>query len=237
MTRNILGVLAVVLAAAAPAGAQERPPAAFERTVTTSGEAIVKVVPDQAWVTVGIEARAPKPQEVQQRAAQVMTAIQTQLKALGIPETAIRTVSFNLAADWDYSNDRRRLRGYVLSNLVEVRVDDLTKVADVIDRSITAGGNRIHGVRWDIQNRERVEREALRRAVEDAKQRAEVAVAAAGAKLGPVARITEQRHDMPRPMDMAMMRQTAALEAAPQTPINPGEMEIRSTVSVSFTIQ
>lgn len=206
-----------------------------ERTVTTTGEAAIDRAPDQAWVTVGVEARAPKPQQAQQQAAGVMIAIQKALQALGIPEAHIRTVGFNLAADWDYSNDRRTLRGYVVTNQVEVRVDDITKVGDVLDRSIAAGGNTIHGVRWDIKDRVTVERDALRQAVEDAKQRAEVAVAAAGATLGPVASITEQRQSGPQPMMRLQM--AVAEDAMASTPISPGEIEIRAMVTVSFRIQ
>lgn len=241
MTRTRVAIaMTAVLALAVPAAAQDRPMGP-ERSVTTTGQANVKLAPDRAWVNVGIEARALKSQDAQKKAALVMTAIQNELKTLGIPESALRTVSFNLHADWDYSNNRRVLRGYVVSNIVEVKVDDLTKVADVLDKSIAAGGNQIHGVRWDLQNRDRVERDALRQAVEDAKQRAEVSVAAAGARLGPVLRIHEQRFDFqPRPMmDMAMMRQSAAAPAPPmpETPINPGEIEVRASVTVAFGIQ
>ncbi|HEX6322740.1 MAG TPA: SIMPL domain-containing protein [Vicinamibacterales bacterium] len=238
MVRRIFGTVMVGLALAAPAAAQDMRHMAPERSVTTSGQAHVRLAPDRAWVTVGIEARAQKPQEAQKQAAEVMNRIRMQLTALGIPEQGIRTVSFNVHADWDYSNNRRTLRGYVVSNLIEVRIDDLTKVADVLDRSIASGGNAIHGVRWDLQNREKAERDALRQAVEDARQRAEVAVAAAGAKLGPVLRINEQRYDQPRPMmDMVQMRQAAPPAAPmPETPISPGEIEIRSSVTVSFGI-
>lgn len=235
MIRRVSAVTAVVvLALAVPAAAQERTP---ERSVTTTGQSSVRLAPDRAWVTVGIEARAAKPRDAQKKAADVMTAIQTQLKALGIPAEAIRTVSFNVNADWDYTNNRRVLRGYVVSNMVEVKVDDLTKVADVLDQSIASGGNSIHGVRWDLQNRDKAERDALRQAVEDAKQRAEVSVAAAGARLGPVLRISEARYDQPRPMmDAVMMRQSAPAAPMPETPISPGEIEIRTSVTVSFGI-
>ena len=234
MRRTTFGIAAILVALAAPVFAQDgRTP---ERSVTTSGQATIRLAPDRAWVTVGIEARALKPQEAQRKAALAMTGIQNELKALGIPAEAVRTISFNMNADWDYSNNRRVLRGYVVSNMVEVKVDDLTKVADVLDKSIAAGSNTIHGIRWDLQNRERAERDALRRAVEDAKQRAEVAVAAASAKLGPVLRISEARYDAPRPVDM-MMRQEAMNVAAPQaTPVSPGEIEMRAVVQVSFAI-
>lgn len=236
MLLKSLGSVAVVLALAVPAAAQEG--RAAERSVTTTGQAQIRLAPDRAWVTVGIEARATKPQEAQKKAALAMTAIQAELKALGIPAEAIRTVSFNMHADWDYTNRQRVLRGYVVSNMVEVKVDDLAKLPDVLDKSVAAGSNQIHGIRWDLQEREKVERDALRRAVEDAKQRAEVAVAAAGARLGPVLRINEQRFDSPRPVDM-MMRQMAAEGAAaaqPATPVSPGEIEIRASVVVAFSI-
>ena len=226
-------VLAVIIAAAA----QDRPPLQSDRVVTMSGQSDVSMAPDQAWVTVGIEARAPKPQEAQQRAAEVMNRVHAQLAALGIPEPAIRTVSFNLNADWSYANNKRTLRGYIVTNLVEVRVDDLTKVADVLDRSIASGGNAIHGVRWDIKEREQVERDALRQAVEDAKQRAAVAVAAAGARLGAVVTISEQRMDYQPQRDMMLQRAEVGMEASASTPISPGELRVRSMVTVSFRIE
>lgn len=228
-----MAALAFLALAAVPSVAQERP---AERIVTTTGQAEISMAPDQAWVTVGIEQRAPKPQDAQRLAAEVMNRVRAQLTALGIPDAAIQTVSFNMNADWDYSNNQRKLRGYVVTNLLRVRVDDISKVPDVLDRSIASGGNAIQGVRWDIKDRVQVERDALRKAVEDAKQRAEVAVAAAGARLGVVSAINEQRYDYQPKGDVMMMRaQAAAPEAT--TPISPGEIEVRSTVTVSFRIE
>ena len=219
---------------AAPATAQERAP---ERTVTMSGQAEISMAPDQAWVTVGIEQRAQKPQEAQRMAAEVMNRVRAQLTALGIPDAAIQTVSFNMNADWEYANNKRTLRGYVVTNLLRVRVDDITKVADVLDRSIASGGNAIHGVNWDIKDRVKVERDALRQAVEDARQRAEVAVAAAGGKLGVVSNISEQRFEYQPKGDVMMMRAQAAAPPEASTPISAGEIDVRSTVTVSFRIE
>ena len=240
MRINTVVVLAL-LSLAAPAAAQEPSPGRYvmtsERLVTMTGQSEVTMAPDQAWVTVGIEARAPKPQDAQKRAAEVMTRIQAQLGALGIPDGAIRTVSFNLNADWAYANNKRTLRGYIVSNMVQVRVDDIAKVADVLDRSIAAGGNQIHGVRWDIKDRDRVERDALRKAVEDAKLRAEIAVAAAGGKLGPVSSINAQQMYSPSPPPMMQnMRDAVEMQAA-STPISAGEIVVRATVTVTFRIE
>ena len=233
-TTTLAALFAIGLSGASAAAQEARAP---ERTVTMSGQSEVSMAPDQAWVTVGIEQRAQKPQEAQRMAAEVMNRVRAQLTALGIPEAAIQTVSFNMNADWDYSNDQRKLRGYVVTNMLRVRVDDITKVADVLDRSIASGGNAIHGVRWDLKDRVKVERDALRQAVEDARLRAEVAVAAAGGKLGVVSNISEQRFDYQPKMDMAMMRGAPQAAAAPDTPISPGEIDVRASVTVAFRIE
>lgn len=233
--RTNAAVVIALLALAAPAAAQDRP--SSERLVTMTGQSEVAMAPDQAWVTVGIEARAPKPQDAQKRAAEVMSRIQAQIAALGIPESAVRTVSFSLNADWNYANNKRTLRGYIVSNLVQVRVDDITKVADVLDRSIAAGGNEIHGVRWDLKDRAKVERDALRRAVEDAKLRAEIAVTAAGGRLGPVASINAQQFYAPPPPPMVQYARAEAVQVQASTPISAGEIDVRATVTVTFRIE
>lgn len=234
MNRAALVVLLVGMTA--PAVAQEMRMPAMERGVTTTGQAEVRLAPDRAWVTLGIEARAKKSRDAQQQAALVMQAVHRALTAAGIPADALRTVAFSLTPEWDYGPGRRTLRGYLVSNHVEVKIDDIGKVGDVLDDAIAAGANAVHGVRWDLREGEKVERDALRRAVEDAKQRAEVAVAAAGAKLGPVLRVHEQRVESPRPMDMRMLSVARGAAAAPETPISPGEIEIRASVTVTFSI-
>ena len=234
ISTTAVAALLVLGLTAVPGVAQERAP---ERTVTMSGQAEISMAPDQAWVTVGIEQRAQKPQEAQRLAAEVMNRVRAQLTALGIPESAIQTVSFNMNADWDYANNKRTLRGYVVTNLLRVRVDDITKVADVLDRAIASGGNAIHGVSWDIKDRVKVERDALRQAVEDARLRAEVAVAAAGGTLGVVSNISEQRFEYQPKARLMEMRAGVAGAADASTPISPGEIDVRASVTVAFRIE
>jgi uncharacterized protein YggE len=232
MARKTILTLVAVLAACGTAAAQDR------RLVTMTGSATVQSTPDRAWVTVGVEARAQQTTTARERVAASMLAIEDKLKALGIPENALRTASFNVSQDWEYLQGRRNLRGYVVSNQMEVRVDDITKVAAVVDESIAAGANVIHGVRWDVKDRQSLERTALQRAFEDARGRAEVIVAAARSTLGNVYNVHETRVGDMRPMPM--MRVEAAAGVAGQSPItniNPGEIDIRATVTVSFQIQ
>lgn len=235
--RKMFFACAAVLALAAPAAAQDPGPS----LVTTTGTAVVERAPDRAFVTVGVEARAPQTVTAREKVAVAMTAIQSALKALGIPDTAIRTSALNVNQDWEYlPQGRRNLRGYVVSNQIEVRVDDIAKVTAVIDGAIGAGANVIHGVRWDVKDRASLEREALQRAYADARARAEVIAAASGRKLGAVYAAQESRPGqvMPR-MYSASSTVAGVAEAARVTdmPISPGQIDIRSTVTVSWILQ
>src|SRR5688500_3952015 len=229
-------ILVFTLLVAAPASAQPPPPPV--PVIVTNGEGLVKRAPDRAWVTIGAESRAGTAQEAQRLNTDAMTAVIERIKAAGIPADAIQTTGYNLQPEFDYVNGKQTLRGYVARNQVQVRVDALAKTGDVIAAAVTTGATNVSGVRFDLKDREAVEREALRVAVQDARLRANAAATGAGVSIERVIRVEEQR-DMidgprPMPMNMAMMRQEAAQAAVP---IEAGEIEVRARVTMTVAIR
>ncbi len=148
-------------------------PAPETPSIVVSGEGIVKVTPDQAWVRIGAESRSKNSKDAQQRNAEVMTAVQQKLASFGIPKEAIKTVGVDLQLEFDYQNGKQTPRGYVARNTIEVRVDDLAKVGDVLDAAVGSGATTIHGLRFDVKAREAIEQEALKTAVGSAMAKAE----------------------------------------------------------------
>lgn len=228
-------VLAFILLVAAPASAQPPPPVPV---IVTNGEGLVKRAPDRAWVTIGAESRARTAQEAQRLNTDAMTAVNERIKAAGIPADAIQTTGYNLQPEFDYVNGKQTLRGYVARNQVQVRVDALAKTGDVIAAAVATGATSVSGVRFDLKDREAVEREALRVAVQDARLRANAAATGAGVSIDRVIRVEEHRDmiDGPRPMqmNMAMMRQESAQAAVP---IEAGEIEVRARVTLTMAIR
>ena len=89
------------------------------------------------------------------------------------------------------------------------------------------------GIRFDVRNRETLEREALRQAVADARARADAAATGAGRTIDSVVRIEEVGvPDFPRPM----MRM-AAQDAAVSTPIAPSTIEIHARVTLTASLR
>jgi uncharacterized protein YggE len=128
------------------------------------------------------------------------------------------------------------LRGYVARNTVEVRVDDVARAGEVLDAAVGSGATSVSGVRFDLKDRSGAEREALRLAVADARARATAAASGAGLRVERVIRIEEQRVTIPEPRPMPLVR-TMAAQAEAVTPITPGELEVRSTVTMTSTIR
>jgi hypothetical protein len=229
--------LAVVLflALAPPAFAQQAPPPGPPVIVTT-GEGVVKQAPDRAWVTIAAESRARTAQDAQRMNTEAMTAVIDKIKASGIPADAIQTTAYNLQPEFDYANGKQTLRGYVARNQVEVRIDTLAKTGDIIAVSVGTGATNVSGVRFDVKDRESLEREALRMAVRDARRRADAAASGAGVAIDRVIRIEEQRDmtDMPRPTPVMAMRAEMAQTAVP---VEAGQIEVRARVVMTAAIK
>jgi uncharacterized protein YggE len=228
-------VLFAVTAFALPAAAQM--PTAMEPVVVVAGEGIVKAPPDQAFVTIGAESRSKVPKEAQAANATAMTAVQQKIVAAGIPKDAIRTLAYDLQLESDWVNGRQVPRGYVARNSIEVRLDDITRVGEVIDLAVSGGATAVHNVRFDLKQRDMLEREALKRATADARARADAAASGAGRAIDRVIRIEEPTSGRPSPPVPMMMMREAAAAAAPPTPVAPGEIEIRATVTLTATLK
>lgn len=233
--KTLIAAACLSLLAAVPAAAQSTSPP--QPVIVTTGEGLVKRAPDRAWVTIAAESRAKTAQEAQRLNTDAMNAVIEKIKGAGIPADAIQTAGYNLQPEFDYANGRQTLRGYVARNSVTVRVDALAKTGDVITSAVGSGATNVSGVRFDLKDRDTVEREALRLAVQDARQRAEYAARGAGVTIDRVVRVEEQRegNDVIRPMPMAMAMRSEAAQVA--VPIEAGEIEIHSRVVLTVSIR
>jgi uncharacterized protein YggE len=234
--RAFIGGVLLTLLAAFPAPAQDTPATPQTPSIVTVGEAVIRRAPDQAFVTAAVETRARAPRDAQKQNADLMAAVQQRISDAGLARDAVRTTGYSIDAEFDFTGGRRVLRGYVARNGVEIRLDAIERTGEIIDAIVQAGATSITGVRFEIKERTAVEREALRRAVEDARARADALAAGAGRTVDRVLRIDDARHGrIPGPQPM-MMRSAAGAESV-QTPIEPGLVEVRAQVTLTVAIK
>ncbi len=205
--------------------------------VVTQGEASIKRAPDRAWLTVATETRDVQAERARSLSAEGMTALQGTLKKVGLPDDAIRTTGYSLVPEMDWKSGRGVVRGYVVRNQVEVRIDDLDRLSAVIDAATTSRATTlsITGPRFSLKDEASAQSEALRMAVGSAMARARAIAQGAGRTLGNITRIEDHNMGGSQPPHPVMMRMSAA-DAAP-TPIQPGELEIRATVTLTVELR
>jgi len=119
-----------------------------------------------------------------------------------------------------------------------VRVDNVERVGEMLEIAVGSGATSVGGIRFDLKDAAKLEREALRQAVADARARADAMAAGAGRTIDRILRIDE-RSGMTPPVPVRMMREQAAQVgiASDAPPISAGQMEIRAQVTVTATLK
>jgi uncharacterized protein YggE len=203
--------------------------------IVTTGEGLVQAAPDRAWITLTAESRAGSPREAQRRNAEAMRPVQDKLRAAGVPADAVRTIAYDLQQEWDFVNNRRVSRGYVARNTIEVRVDAIERIGELLEIAVETGATAVGGIRFDVKDRGRLEREALRLAVVDARAKADAAAAAAGRAVERVVRIEEHGVVSRPPVPVLAARE--ALQASDAPPIAAGQIELRAQVTLTAELR
>jgi uncharacterized protein len=228
MMRRLLFIAAFAVTAALPAAAQ---PDKLPQLITVTGEGEVAVVPDLAILGAGVTTTGKTAREASESNAKMMTAVMAALKNAGIAEQDVQTARLSLHPVRDNKSNELRISGFQASNQVTVKLRDVAKIAEAIDRLVAAGANDIAGIQFVVSSPSKPLDEARVAAIADARRKAEVYAKAANVLLGAAVSITEEGNALPGPI---MMRQ-ARPEAA-STPVSPGEQIQRISVSVSYEL-
>jgi hypothetical protein len=226
----VLIVAVVALAAAAVAGVG-RPEAArgdttTPDTVTTVGHGVVTLVPDQATVTAGVHTQAETAAAALAQNGRMMNAVIAALKQAGGKELQTQQVSLYPRTDND-----GKVQGYTADNNVSA-TSDIAGAGPLIDAAVAAGANTVSGPSLGIADRDASYRDALGKAVDDARAKAQALAKAGGFGVGPVASVDEQVDTGDRPVF-----ESVAAAKASDTAIEPGRQDVDATVTVSFEIR
>jgi uncharacterized protein YggE len=204
------------------------------KTVTVSGEGMVRVAPDTATVIVALEQKGKDANSTQQAVNVAGQAVITAWKAAGIPDKAIQTVGLDLYPEYarPESTGEEHLVGYRAVMRLQARTTP-DKPGILVDAALNAGANRLEGVTFSREDATKARQEAIAKAVDKAMQEAKAALGSLDLKLKEVQSIDISGGSSP-PMPMAARMYAGHAEAA-ATPVQPGELEIRAVVTLVAT--
>jgi hypothetical protein len=230
--RTILLLAGVLFVAAAIAGVAQphlgrSATSAAGTTITVTGNGAVDATPNRASFDFGVTTNAATASQALSRNASQARAIIDALKRAGIDSSDIQTTQVSL---WPQtSSNGREITGYQASNSVQVTAA-LGKAGDLVDAAVGAGANNVDGPNLDTADKSSLYDEALKRALTEAKGKAQAIAEASGLSLGAVLKVTEGS-SAPTPLPYAMAN--AAASAAP--PIEAGTQQIQASVTVTYS--
>lgn len=236
-TAVALAAATIVFAAGVAGCTDQHTVAAASRSISVTGQGEASGAPDQAQVNAGVQVLANTVVEASRQNQAVVEKIMSALEEQGIPQENIQTTNYSIWAEQDYNESRgSRITGYRVSNVVNVRIDDIGKIGDVLAAVTNAGANTIHGIQFGVKDTKALERTAREAAMADARARAEALAGLAGVQLGEVLSIsTSFSGGPPRPM---MSRSFDMAEAAAPVPgISPGEQSVSVQIHATFAIR
>lgn len=238
----VLGIAAVAVVAFAsprlapsasqPAALAQNPLPAKGITVTGQGEVTAK--PDMAMIRLGVQTQAETAEQAQQVNAQKMDAIINTVKRLGIADKDLQTSTISIRPVYRSErmpNGESTIVGYEASNIVSVRITDLSKVGPLLDQAVANGANTARGIQFGMQDDSALRREALKKAVDDARVKAEAIAEAAGRNITGIESVTEESFSFPT---VRQAMDTFAVAEGASTPVEPGELEIIANVRVVY---
>jgi uncharacterized protein YggE len=222
-----LGLLAAlfILPVSAQAQSEQKLP-----SVSVTGEASISKAPDLAILQAGVSSQAKTARDAMSASAKLMTAVLASLKDSGIAENDIQTSRISLQPIREHNKNPANIVAVEASSLLTVRLRDISKSADVLDKMISAGANLVTGINFEISEPSKLLDQARGEAIADARRKAEIYAKAAGVSLGRPLSISEGHIARPKMQDYAMRAAPAAM------PIQAGEEKIELTVQVSFEL-
>jgi uncharacterized protein YggE len=229
--RTILLLAGVLLAAAAIAGVAQPQ---FGRSatpstgtlITVTGNGTVDATPDRASFNFGVTTQGPTAADALSRNAAQARAIIDALKRAGTDSSDIQTTQVSL---WPQtSSDGTQITGYQASNSVQVTAG-LDRSGALVDAAVRAGANNVDGPSLDTADKASLYAEALKKAVGDAKTKAQALADGAGLTLGPLQKV-EEGDNAAQPMPMY-----AAAHDAVSVPIEAGTQQIQASVTVTYS--
>ena len=230
-------ILGLTGCGAAPAGTTPAEEPAGGITVSASGT--VRLVPDKAAVSFGVTTQEPTAEQAQSKNSEAVQKVMDVLTGRGIEEKSIRTVSYSMYPQYDWSDDGdQRIIGYIVSTSMTVQDQDIADLGKLLSACVAAGINSVDNVSFLCSGYDEAYRQALQQAVEASRAKAEALAAATGKTLGDVVSVTEGWQDTSarygQSVNMAAsFAKEEALDASGPS-LSPGETEITANVTVTY---
>ncbi len=240
-------ILAVFLLASAAYKVKMIESVRNENTITILGEGEVYAKPDLAIADFSVVNEALTVEKAVSDNAEKMNSVIKALKEKGIDDKDVKTTTFYLSPRYEYKqteteimsypSSKRVLVGYELTQGIEVKIRDLSKIGAIIESATNSGANEVGDLQLKIDKDDDFKKQARESAIKDAKEKASELAKQVGIKLGKIVNFSES-NAMPVYYDSQVYGKGGGEATSSIAPsIQPGQNKITSVVSITYEIK
>ncbi|MDP4161597.1 MAG: SIMPL domain-containing protein [Bacillota bacterium] len=202
-------------------------------------DAVLKVIgrgekaytPDMAEVTIGVMTEKKELIEAQQLNSKLISNVISSLLSLGIPQHNIQTFDYRIDSEYDYIGGKQVFRGYKVTHLLKVTIEELRNIGKIVDTAVQNGANYVASIIFKSRNKEAFYRQALTMAMHDAIQKAQALTGEIKATLNPVPLyITEGLESSSLPINIS----ASFVKGVSTTQFEPGQLIAKAEITASF---
>lgn len=203
--------------------------------INVAGEGKIKVTPDYAIISIGVENTGADAAEVKKKNDATVDAVIKYLKSFKLAPADYQTKQVYLHKNYDYN---KKKTSFIASQQISVTLRDLSKYDTLMMGLVDTGINNIQGVEFKSTKLAQYESEARKAAVVDAKAKALDYASALNQKVGKAILVSDNsqtNYPMPRMYAMAAMKEGG--DTMPQETLAIGEIEVIANVTISFVLE
>ncbi|WP_307286842.1 SIMPL domain-containing protein [Bacillus sp. SORGH_AS_0510] len=200
--------------------------------IKVNGEGELAVQPDLASINLGIISEGKELLPTQQQNAIQSTEVIQSLVKLGIPQTQIQTFDYRMEPEYDYEQGKQLFRGYKVTHILQVKIEDLTMIGKVVDTAVQNGGNYVSNIQFTVKNKEPYYQRALVLAVNNAISKAKTIADSINVNLIPTPSLLIEGSSSPN-QPFSYQPETL-VKAMSTTQLEPGQIKIKANISAEF---
>jgi uncharacterized protein YggE len=214
-------------------GTQMMPQEKLQSFVSVAGEGIIKVVPDQVTIRMSVENLGDDPIALKTLNDRAVEGVIQYIKNNGVEAKDVQTQYVTLNKRYDYN---AKTYSFQATQTITVLLRDLKKYDVLISGLMQRGINRIDGISFGSSKSDELQSQARKKAISNAKMKAEEYAIVLNQKIGKAIQINEQGSNNP-PMPMYRTEAMMMSSDGGGETLAVGEMEITAKIQVIFELQ
>ena len=210
-----------------------------KNTISVSATGKVFAKPDLALVIFSVLTEKETVSEVMEENTEKMNSVVNVIKEQGVEEKDLKTTAFNIYPVYEYNNEdasprgKKVLVGYEITQSLQVKIRDMTKIGDIIQKATEAGVNKMSSLEFTIDQQDKFKKQAREKAIEEAKEKAEELASQLNVTLLKITDFQES-NIYPRFYEIA---KPAIIDEMGGAEIEAGENLIETTVFITYAIR